>query len=469
MQKNHNNFDFCFARNTANRCAIAVMQKPLIKAAGRERQNANWLRPAVIAVSLSLGAAATAGAEDESLTNEVRLLREQNSALQQQLQKQNTALDTLTRKVEALESAEAARENAAGDTAAPAASGFNFGKVNLSAEGGVGFFNTGSGGFAPHSDLRVDEARLFVDAPIWDEVYFFGDIDLATREDTDRMLHLGELYLDGEDVSRIWGKDGQLNIRAGRVQIPFGEEYMHRFPMENPLISHSLADLWGYDEGLELYGKFGKFSYVAGVLDGGNNVQNFDGSVVGRISYDPNAHWHFSVSGMQTGDLSTKQDMLSAIWFGNGWFRSIGSPATTHFSADLVEGDITARWKSGRVSAFGGYARYEDNDPAGNNGRDLFYYSIEATQDLPAKFYAAARFSQILANHGYPILGFGNFGEYFFNDLTSDLWRLSLGVGYRFSDHFTVKLEYAFEHGKEPSGATRDNEDFLGTEAAFKF
>jgi hypothetical protein len=446
------------------------MRKPKVGAAGRENHATRWFSLGIAATTLSLAtAAAPSRANDTNITNDVQFLREQNAMLQRQLQKQNEAIDALTKKVDALESA--ARENQ-GDESGVSGGGFNLGKVNLSAEGGVAFFNTGSDGFAPHSDFRVDEARLFVEAPIWDSVYFFSDIDLATRENNDTQLYLGELYLDCEDVSHLWGQDGQLNVRAGRMFIPFGEEYMYRYAMENSLISHSLADFWGIDPGVEIYGKLGKFSYVAAVQNGGGSgVQDFDGdkSVAGRIAFDPSAHWHFSVSGMRTGDLNVRQDMTSALWFGNGWFRSIGSPATTRFHADLVEGDVTARWNGGHARASGGYARYEDNDPAGGNGRELFYYSVEVTQDLPARFYAAARFSQILAPHGYPIAGFGNYGEYFFSDLTTEIWRLSLGLGYRFNDRLTLKAEYAFERGKDSTGEIRDNEDFFGTEAAFKF
>jgi len=447
-----------------------VTLKPLAKVERRKHYQARRLRKHLAAGSLSFLTAFPAMADDGNLTNEVRELRQQNALLQQQVQKQNSVLDALSKKVEALESAESARENAAGETPPP--SGYNFGKVNLSAEGGVAFFNTGENGFAPNSEFRVDEARLFVEAPIWKEVYFFGDVDLATRENTDLRLYLGELYLDGENVSQLWGRDDQLNIRAGRMFIPFGEEYMYRYAMENPLISHSLADFWGIDPGIELYGKLGEFSYTAAVQNGGGSgVQDFDGdkSVAGRISFDPNEHWHFSVSGMRTGDLNVRHDFTSAIWFGGGWFRSIGSPETTRFHANLVEGDITARWKTGHASAFGGYARYDDNDPMANNGRDLFYYSVEVVQDLPCKFYAASRFSQILAPNGYSLVGFGNMGEYFFGPLTTDLWRLSLGLGYRFSDHLALKVEYSFENGKELGGESRENEDFLGTEAAFKF
>jgi hypothetical protein len=421
---------------------------------------------AVLAAGTPARAVAPASVEEE-----VRLLRDQNALLQQTVRKQGSSLDTLTKKVQQLESASQARAVAEGENSPPTKGGFNIGKVNLGAEGGVGFFSTGSEGFAPHSEFRVDEARVFLEAPVWDSVYFFGTIELATRENTGLNTRLGELYLDFEDVSQLWGKEHQLNVRAGRIQIPFGEEYQNRYAMENPLISHSLSDIWGIDPGIELYGALGKFSYAVAVQNGGvSGVQDFDGdkSVAGRISYDPNAHWHFSVSGMRTGDLDANNDYLSAVWFANGWFSSIGSPATTKFHADLVEADLTARWNGGHVGLFGGYARYGDNDPAGNNSRNIFYYSIEAQQRLSKKFYVAARFSQIFAENGYPVVGLGNYDNYAYAG-TSEIWRASLGVGYRFSNNLGLKAEYSVERGRQPGGGSRDNEDFFGTEAVFKF
>lgn len=413
-------------------------------------------------------------ASDTNWEEQLRSLREQNTALQQQVQKQGDVLDGLTRKVKELEAARtepeaAASENPPGSTMG----GFNLGKVNISGEGGVAFFNTGSEGLAPHSEFRVDEARLFVEAPIWKEVYFYGEADLATRENTGLNLALGELYLDFQDVSQWWGKDNQLNVRAGRMDIPFGEEYLTRNVIDDPLISRSLPDLWGMDPGVELYGSVGKFSYVVAVQNGSgaNGVQDFDGdkSVAGRIGYDPARWLHFSVSGMRTGDLSVAEDGTSALWFGNGLFHSIGTTATTTtFDADLVEGDLSVRWSGGHLSAFGGYARYDDNDTSADNGRDIFYYSVEGVQQLPRKFYTAVRFSEILAADGYPILGYGNYGTYH-SSPTTELWRASLGLGYRFSDRLVLKTEYSFERGKDADGNWRHHEDFFGTEAAFQF
>lgn len=425
----------------------------------------------VTAAHLWPGAPA-AWADDAGMAEQVRLLREQNALLQQQLQKQGTALDALTQKVQNLETASSERDNSTSDNATPTKGGLNFGKVNLGAEGGIAFFNTGSEGFAPNSEFRVDEARVFLDAPVWDDVYFFGEINLATREDTSLSTQLGQFYLDFENVSKLWGKDEQLSVRAGRIEVPFGEEYLTRNAIDNPLILHSVADLWAVDPGVEIYGALGKFSYVVGVQNGGGNgVQDFTGnkSVAGRISFDPNRHWHFSVSGMTTGNVDVQNEYTSAEWFGGGWFRSIGSTATTQFYANLVEGDVSARWSSGYVKAFGGYVHYDDNDPAASNTRDVYYYSAEVVQNLPRKFYAATRFSEVLAHNGFPIVGNGDMGEYFNGTLATELWRWSVGLGYRFSDRLVLKTEYAFEAGKEVGGGSRANENFFGTEVAFKF
>ena len=254
------------------------------------------------------------------------------------------------------------------------------------------------------------------------------------------------------------------------MDIPFGEEYLRRDVIDNPLISRSLSDLWGVDEGLELYGALGKFNYVVAVQNGGipdTRDFNADKSVAGRISFDPCRRLHFSVSGMRTGDLNAAQDGLSALWFAGGFFRPLGTG--TLFHANLVEGDAEWRLPHGYVKAFGGYIRYNDNDPAVNNGRDVYYYSVEGIHDVIGKLYAGARFSQIFAPKGFPIVGNGDMGAYLFGPLTDQIWRLSLGLGYRWNQHLILKTEYTLERGKEVGGVNRDHEDLFATEAVFGF
>ena len=445
------------------------MQKPFAIQQGRPRTPWPWSRHFVFAI-FSLAAVLPLRADNTNLTDEVRLLREENALLQQQVKTQGAQLDTLIQKVNGLE---ATRQQIVGGNDQPLPNhDFGLGQLHLSVEGGVGFAETGPDGFAPGGQFRVDEARLMLEAPVYDDVYFYGELLLATQENPGGSVQLGELYLDFENISKLWQQDDQLNARLGQLNTPFGEEYLTRNAIDNPLITHSIVDFWATTPGAELYGNFGKFSYVVAVQNGGENVGG-DKMVAGRISFDPDEHWHFSVSGMRTGNLQANADSTSQMWFANGFFRSIGSPATTQFHVNAVEADATARWKSGygggHVSAFGGVARYDDNDPAANNARNIYYYSAEVLQNLPKKFYAVTRFSQALCTDGIPMVGYGQFGDYFYGPLTDNLWRLSPGLGYRFSDRLVLKAEYSFERGTEVGGETRNKEDFFGTEAAFKF
>jgi len=427
--------------------------------------------------ALCLARPAVSYAVDTNLESQLRLLQQQNEALQSQLHEQQELIESLRKDVAGIHKAQEERDAQLANEKAAIESeqssktgGFNFGKVHLSGEGGVGLFETGSQGQFPNAEFRVDEAKLFVDAQVWGDVYAFAELNLATREEQDVNLHLGELYIDVEDISKLWGQPGQLNARIGRMDIPFGEEYLTRDVIDNPLISRSLPDIWGVDEGIELYGSVNKLSYVLAVQNGGvpdTRDFNADKSITGRLSYNPNSHLHFSVSGMRTGDLNAQKDVLSALWFAGGFFRPIG--AGTVFHADLVEGDAQWRWSRGHVKAFGGYIRYDDNDPTANIRRDVYYYSVEGVQDLTRKFYAAARFGQIFAPRGFPIVGEGDMHTYLFGPLSDEMWRLSLGLGYRFSPNFIVKTEYTFERGTSPNGPDRNHEDFFATEAVFGF
>jgi hypothetical protein len=94
---------------------------------------------------------------------------------------------------------------------------------------------------------------------------------------------------------------------------------------------------------------------------------------------------------------------------------------------------------------------------------------IKVVHDVVGRLYAAARFSQIHAARGFPIVGNGTMSEYLFATLTENLWRLSLGLGYRWSRNLVLKAEYTLERGKETSGERRDHEDLVAAEAAFGF
>jgi hypothetical protein len=418
-------------------------------------------------------------ADDSAETQaQLRKLQEQNASLQEQLRQQQALIESLTRKVNDIEktAAEHGAELPITESGGPSMTGgsdsFVQGKVVIGGEGGVAFFKSQSQGMFPNGEFRLDEARLFLETPVWEPVYFYGELNLATREEPDVQVRLGEAYLDVENISRLWNQDRMLNLRMGRMYIPYGEEYQYRYAIDNPLISHSLSDLWGVDEGIELYGQWKKFGYAIAVQNGGisdTRDYNPDKSVAGRLQYDPNRWLHFSASAMRTGDLNVKTDNLSAMWFANGFFRSLGSASTTTFNCKLVEGDAEWRFTGGHLKAFGGYIHYDDNDPTANNQRDVYYYSVEGVHDITRKLYVGVRFSQIFADKGFPIVANGTMSEFLFGPLTDEIWRLSLGIGYRWSKNLLAKTEYTFEQGKLVNGVDRDQENLFAVELAYRF
>src|ERR1700690_1079089 len=137
------------------------------------------------------------------------LLSQQNALLQQQVQQQQKMIDVLSHRVSTVEQTStqqvAQLDNLKTDVAeaqaAPKAGGFNLGKVNLSGEGGVGVLSSQADGRYPNTDFRVVEARMYADAPIWEDVYFHGELDLATPENDGLEAELGKLYLYFENVS----------------------------------------------------------------------------------------------------------------------------------------------------------------------------------------------------------------------------------------------------------------------------
>ncbi len=414
----------------------------------------------------------------------VAALVQQNQQLQQQLQLQQKTIDALNARLNEIDHSAARQEQELQGlrdqmgAAPPAASGpapsSIVQEIRLSGEAGFALFNSGAHGQYPNAEFRVDEARLFIEATVWKNVFLFAEADFITRESSDEGTYLGEYYADFENLSGSWGQDDLLSVRVGRFYIPFGEEYQYRRVMENPLISHSVADIWGMDQGVELYGKSGRLQYAAAIQNGGINTLhdfNSDKALTARVGFDPLGWLHLSASAMRTGRLSSSGDQLSALWFGNGFLRTLGPAASTNeFNASLGELDAMARWSGGSFGATAGTLRYDDNNRFGRDSRHLTYYSLEATQALADPLLAAVRFSHISAPRGFPIVGQGNFSTFLFgNSPTTELTRLSLGLDYRFGPPLVLKLEYSPEWGRLLAGPRRNNEDLLSSELGVKF
>lgn len=343
----------------------------------------------------------------------------------------------------------------------------------ISGRGAAAFFSSEENGAYPNDEFRIDEARLRLEAKLGADAYFFTEVNLADRDDDREETWLGDLYVDIENIGQFWDAELPLNVRFGRFDIPFGEEYQYRDAIDNPLITHSLTDFWGIDEGIAFYGGFSTWDYILAVQNGSHpffNDFNSDKSVTLRIGYQPAKSWRFSVSAMRTGDLDAQGDEMSEMWYGSGFFRGIGAAATNGtFSVELLEANLRKTWSGGHFAAAAGMTWYDDDQP-GSREHTSEYISLELAQDITERWYVAGRFSRIESDEGMPLVGLGPFfPDFFSDDLVTEIWRVSLGTGYRISRNLIAKTEYSWEQGDLQSGSELNNRDLLSVQAAYSF
>jgi hypothetical protein len=426
------------------------------------------LLPAIFSLGLAL-APLLVSAQGATDTATLTDLQKQNQLLQQTVQQQQRQLDDLRARLDAMQAAPAGESTSRSSSPALTAKH----SIRLSGEFGAAFFHSGPDGGMPNAEFRIDDAKIFIESPVWKNVYVFAGLDLSIREDYGSPPAVGEFYLDAEDVWTA-GRKNTLNLRIGRFYTPFGEEYQERGVITNPLITHTLADIWGIDQGVEAYGSLGGLNYAIAVQNGGPKTSgrlNSDKAVALRLAVDPSPRLHLSASAMRTGELDASD--LSELWFANTFFRSIGPTATTRtFSADLVELDAAWRWSKGHLKAAAGRVNYDDDSTTADYSRQIDYHNFELKQAFGANFFGAARYSAIRAPKGYPLAGLGEVGKYFFNPFgprTTRLERLSLGVGYQFAPPLVWKLEYSWETGRLTTGAKRNDEDMFSSLLGVKF
>jgi hypothetical protein len=144
--------------------------------------------------------------------------------------------------------------------------------VEVSGFGAFWFIKSGRDGTRPEAGFVIKETTLFVEAEAWEDAALFLEIqtDVLQRDEKKGKppsVRTGEVYAHFRNVLQRWG-DGLLGIKVGRVDIPFGEEYLWQDAPDNVLISNSSAYPWLWDEGLVLYGKLRGVGWTAAVMDG---------------------------------------------------------------------------------------------------------------------------------------------------------------------------------------------------------
>ena len=315
----------------------------------------------------------------------------------------------------------------------------------------VAYLDSGNDGTRPHGGFLIKESSLFVEAMAWEDVSFFLEIQSnRLGKDSEKFVRTGEVNAHFRNLLRGGNDDTLLGLKVGRVDIPFGEEYLWQDAGDNPLISTSAAYPYGFDEGVLVYGTLRGVGWIAAITDGtdAQSVEDDPDKAINLKFYgNPSEALYLSGSFMRNGRASK-----SAFEFGGSHFQpvgvsrlsSVGESASQMVNARLYELDAT--YTFGEPFAFAasfGQAFLDDQDDAFD--RDLTWFSIEPRFTIGSGKYALLRYSEIGtydSTRGYQFDGKTTAGgNAFFGYDTRRFRRLSVGVGWRPNPRIVVKGE----------------------------
>ncbi len=356
--------------------------------------------------------------------------------------------------------------------------------IDISGFGALGHYSTGSAGSKPVAGFEVKEASLFITADVWEGVSFF--IELQTNrlgKDDQLFSRTGEVYVHITDL--IPSLKNTIGFKAGRIDLPFGEEYLWQDAIDNPLITNSVVYPYGWDEGLLLYGAISSVNWVVAITDGTDERSEEDESdkaINLKIYGNPFKNIYLSASWMKNGDAAK-----SAVEFGGSHFQPVGA------SHDSAVGDSPSTVVDGMLYEL--YGKYSFNlldrkayialsaggasqeDEASAYDRSWRWFSIEPLYNVTNTLYTVLRYSQIGTyddQEGYHFDGkiFAGGNSAFGYD-TEKFSRLGLGIGYLPNPRTRIKLEYAKDHFELIDASliqtNNDDRDFLGVEIAVRF
>ena len=357
-----------------------------------------------------------------------------------------------------------------------------FQNIDISGFGAVSFLDSGASGTRPNGDFTIKDTALFVEAEAWEDMSFFFEVQTnLLLLDHKVPVRTGEVYVHLRNVLKKWGDD-LLGIKVGRIDIPFGEEYLWNDSSDNPLISHTAAYPWLWDEGIVLYGNFREVGWVASVTDGAiarGIDDDRDKAVTTKVYGTPWKPLYLSASFMRNGDTAK-----SALLLGGSFFQPVGAgdvPSVEKSPSEKVDTilyEIDAKynffdWADLELS----FGQAFVDDPDYSFDRDLTWFSVQPRYNPTKKIYIVLRYSEIgtyNADEGYHLGGeFLAGGNEAFGYDAKRLQRFSLGLGWKPNPRTAIKLEVGRDQFEvidtSPLNPSEDDRDFFGLEVAQSF
>ncbi len=313
-------------------------------------------------------------------------------------------------------------------------------------------------------DLFNPRLTTFVDAQLGPKVYFFAQSRVDTGFDP---TDLGTQWRLDEYALRFtpWS-DGRFTIQAGKFASIFGAWVERHLSWENPFVNAPLpyetatlvSDLelpltgqsfravpgfdkyeflpviWGpaYAQGVSVSGELGIFEYAAEL----KNVpvssrpeawDDFDfrhPAVNLRLGLQPNEAWHFGLSAAEGPYLSGEARPLPPGGIGDYRQIVLGqdiSYARGHWQFWLEA--IESRFEVPRLG-----------------DADVFAYYLETKYEITPQLYGAVRWNQEMFQSAQDSAGRSVAKAH-------DIWRAEAALGYRFSAHTQLKLQYSLAGG----------------------
>jgi hypothetical protein len=323
--------------------------------------------------------------------------------------------------------------------------------LTLRGHAALTYLDTGGTGTAEHGSFLIKEASLFLDAQVWERAFVVTEVWLS-RFQFGNGMSLGDFYLQLTDLAGSEGAAG-LGLKAGRFEIPFGEEYLRWDANETPWISFTAADPYGMDEGLELYGPLGPLGWIAAVTNGNGSGADDGASkqFCGKLYSEPTDDLYFSGSVLSLGETESSALRLSGspiMPVGSGGASSAGTSPSD--DVDALCWELDARLGAARRAGLNlqiGQANIDDEVDAFD--RDLTWFLVEPRVRLGRELELLVRWSEIGTyddDEGYLFEGkIITDGETFGYD-TSVLRRASAVLHWTFNPRLAFKLEVGQDH-----------------------
>jgi hypothetical protein len=331
-------------------------------------------------------------------------------------------------------------------------------------------------------DSKIDNLfnprlTLFLDAQAGSQIYFFAE----SRVDRgfDPSAHGAQVRLDEYALRFTPWDDRRFNLQLGKFATVVGNWVQRHLSWENPFVDAPLvyenitpisdkaapaspldfvrgfqpADkyqfnpvIWGpsYASGISISGRLGKFDYAAEMKNSALSSRPESWSVTevgfdhptfsGRLGFRPNEAWSFGVSASDGPYFRSEAQQTLPPG------RSIGD-----YREFVLGQDISFAWHHLQIWAEFYEARFQV--PRVGDA-DTFAYYVEAKYKFAPQLFGALRWNQQL---------FGNVPDGAGSDVhwAQDLGRIDAALGYRFTPHTQLKIQYSFQH--QTTGQEEDN------------